>query len=208
MNHRLLIFSYSVLLPSLLFSLPAKSTKTKKTHSKQKVKAEKRVKKATTPEVQEVVSEVPPVDNPPPKIPKPAGMDYRINSLMGLQIFKGSAFVSAIQGGFRLGPSFYVGPELNFALYSNASILSVLPGAWREWRLDEASKLGLSVGILGGVAFASGLDAIPMTTWAAYFDTSLSQDIDELAVLRVHFRPGMVGRNFAFMMNLSVGFRL
>lgn len=135
---------------------------------------------------------------------------YRINTHMGMSIFKGSAFVSAIQWGTNLSEHspYFFGPEVNFSLYTKGSLLGVLAGGWREWRSTAHSKLSWALGILGGAGFTSGLEGVPTTVLNMYFDTSLSQEIDDLSVVRAHFRPGIVGRSFAFMMAFSVGFRL
>lgn len=191
----------SIFLPH--FSAHAKKAKLKKIRPKPKTIQSQEVPKKIEAKTPETIVISPPV-------PRPILSNYRVNTMMGLNVFRGSAFVSAIQVGTNLsrGSNFYWGPEVDFSLYDSASVLSALAGIWREWRIHEISKLGLSLGLLGGVGFASGLDGVPPTVPVFYFDTSLSQDIDELAVIQAHLRPGMIGRNFAFMMNFSVGFRL
>lgn len=203
MKHSLVIFFLLFAVSISAFAEQKGKTKQKKQHSKKA--------KASTVSAPLTPKPVIKVEEERVVVPVSSGeTNFRFNTLMGINVFKGSAFVSGFQFGAHLSrhSSLYLGPEVTFSLYDNASFLSALLGGWKEWRLHEPSKLGLAIGAFGGVGFISGLENVKPTELVIYFDTSLSQDIDDLAVIRAHLRPGIIGRNFAFMMNLSVGFRL
>ena len=133
---------------------------------------------------------------------------YKMNFVLGLGVIRGSALVTGAQFGFSpFKTPFYVGPEINFALFSPGSIFSTLVGGWYVMRIEGAPTLGLSLGLSAGPAFPSFVPELSSTALAVFGDATISQDVDDLVTIRGQFRPGMVGRFFSFMMAFNLCFR-
>lgn len=134
---------------------------------------------------------------------------YKLNTMLGLNVIQGSALVSGMQFGYALSPSspLYVGPEFNFSLFSPGSIFSVMAGGWYEMRVHGAQKMRFSLGLVLGPGFNSAVSGVPATALVGFLDAALAQEMDDLMSIRAQFRPGMVGRFFAFMMNINISFR-
>jgi len=136
---------------------------------------------------------------------------YRMSAQTGINILsgKGSGYLMGAQFGYApsTGTSFYLGPEVDFSLFSPGSMLQVMAAAWYEVRVYGAPRLSLSLGGAIGPAFATSLTELSSTTVGGYLEACIAQDVNDIATLRSQFRPGFVGGYFSFMMNFSVQFR-
>jgi len=135
---------------------------------------------------------------------------YRANMAIGVNIVKGS---SALSMGGQFGYAFwdktpvYIGPEVSFSLNSPGSLISVLGGAWYEVKIHRTPRMGLAGGVLAGMAIPSSHPTVKSASIAAFLDTAISQEVNDLVSVRGQFRPGFIGSHFAFMMNFNVAFR-
>lgn len=134
---------------------------------------------------------------------------FRIHSYLGVFINKNSGSVYGISVAIVPDGNslWYFGPEINYSNPSAGSLMSVLAGAWRDFPIYGASRLSLGLGALLGPVFAAVGTGYPSPTYGAFINTALCKEIDELAVIRAEFRPGLVGGRFAFLMNFGVTFR-
>jgi hypothetical protein len=134
---------------------------------------------------------------------------YKLNTLLGVNIVHGSAIVSGMQLGYapKTAVPLYLGAEFNFSLFSPGSLFSVLIGGWHEFKIRGAPKLSLSLGAVIGPGFTNQLPYLPITPLVGLLDIAISQEIDDFMSVRGQFRPGIVGRYLAFMMNFNVSFR-
>lgn len=135
---------------------------------------------------------------------------YRVNSLFGLNIVRGSGFFVGTQIGVRAKRSlrFYIGPELNFTLFPSGHLFNVMGSTWFEIPLPDSTDLSLHLGALAGIGFSENVPNLARTHFTCYFDIAVAQDIDDLVTIRGQIRPGLVAGKMAFMMNFNVGFRL
>jgi hypothetical protein len=134
---------------------------------------------------------------------------YKLNNSLGVTMSQSYALVIASQFGFAASRTrpWYVGPEVNFSLFSPGSILAVMASAWYEMRVYGAPRLSIALGAAAGPAFTSQIPNTATTTVAYFLEGTIGQDIDDLVTIRGQFRPGMIGNYFAFQMNLNVSFR-
>lgn len=157
-----------------------------------------------------------PVQSPPvkkkvvAKVPVPGPIKYKYNSALGLGIAQGSSLVIGGQLGFPVSDngSVYAGPELDFALYSPGSYYAVLGSFWYEWRMDKTPKSSINLGAAAGMVSTDGLVRFPSLTYAVFLDASLSQEVDPDIFVRGQLRPGVIGKHFAFWMNMNVTFAI
>jgi hypothetical protein len=141
-----------------------------------------------------------------PKAPGP--VKYRYTSLLGMGIAQGSSLIIGGKLGFPVSdrePA-YAGPEIAFALYSPGTIYAILGTFWYDISLDQAKKLMLSLGASTGLAATDGLRKYPGVTYAAFFDAAIGQEVDQDVLIRAQFRPGVIGKYFAFWMGLNATF--
>jgi len=133
----------------------------------------------------------------------------KLNNFIGMEIVQGSALIMGMQLGLAFfdATPFYIGPEVNFALFSGGHILGLLGGAWYESRIHGSPRLSATLGLLGGVDLVQGVGSLASTSLAAFVEAIIAQDLDDLVTVRGQFRPGVVGKYFAFMMNFNVCFR-
>ncbi len=134
---------------------------------------------------------------------------YRLNTMLGINISQGSGVLSGMQFGYAPFTSvpFYIGPEFTFVLYSPGSIFSLAAGGWYDFRVYGSPHLTLSVGAIAGTGFTSYLPQFPNSPFVGFLDISLSQELDDLASIRAQFRPGIIDKSIAYMMNISLSFR-
>ncbi len=134
---------------------------------------------------------------------------FRIHSYLGVLIGQNSGSVYGINVAIipESDSLWYFGAEVNFSRPSAGSIMSALAGAWRDFPIYGASRLSLGVGALLGPVFPGPGTGLASPTYAAFLNTALCKEIDELAMVRAEFRPGLVGGRFAFLMNFGVTFR-
>lgn len=134
---------------------------------------------------------------------------HKLNTFLGINISRTSALALGAQFGHVIDHAtpFYVGPEVNFSLFSPGNVIEALASAWYEMRVYGSPRLSLHVGAALGGAFTSGLANVSGVTYAAFLEGAIAQDVDDLVTVRGQFRPGVIGQYFAFMMNLSVQFR-
>jgi len=134
---------------------------------------------------------------------------FRLNTGLGLHVLEKSSLMLSHQFGFALfrdTPIFF-GPELNFSLFSPGSLLGIWASGWYETKVYGTPRLSISIGVTGGPSFANRVALLPTTTYAAFLDLGVLEELDDLASVRIQFRPGYEGGRFAFMMGLSVSFR-
>lgn len=134
---------------------------------------------------------------------------YKFHSMMGINIASGSAFVTGFQMGYAPWRSkpIYFGPDLTFSLFSPGSLFATLAGGWYEFRIQGVPRLNVSLGGFVGPGFPSLLPAMNDTVFVAMAFGAVSQELDDLVSFRAEFRPGILGSDFAFMMNFSLAFR-
>lgn len=134
---------------------------------------------------------------------------YRLNTMLGINIAQGSGVLSGMQFGYApfTTTPFYIGPEFTFVLYSPGSIFSLAAGGWYDFRVYGSPHLTLSVGAIAGAGFTSYLPQFSNAPFVGFLDISLSQEIDDLSSIRAQFRPGIIDKSIAYMMNLSLSFR-
>jgi len=112
----------------------------------------------------------------------------------------------------------YVGLEGNFMFFSEektVSLVSALLGGWYEFSPLHTVKWGFFVGLLAGVADvkrdgtppADQFPFLPQSPTVFYLDLGMGKPISELAMFRIHFRPGLIEGRFAMMFNLGIQFR-
>ena len=133
---------------------------------------------------------------------------YKYNSLLGLGLARGSSLVVGGQLAFPLSQTspVFAGPELDFALYSPGSLYALLGTFWYEIPLDRTTKSALSLGVATGMVAADRPAYFPSLTYAAFLDIALSQEVDQDVSVRGQIRPGIIGKYFAFWMNMNVTF--
>lgn len=134
----------------------------------------------------------------------------KLNALMGVHVFQGSALVVGGQWGerfFKKTP-IYLGPEITFTLDAPSSLLLVMAGGWYELRSPKTPRFGFSFGGYLGVGIPKDHPNVAGNTAAAFIDLAIFQDVDPFVCVRGQFRPGVIGGVFAFMANLNVVFRL
>lgn len=135
---------------------------------------------------------------------------YMLHTLLGVNILEArSGVVSGAQLGFALGERepWYLGPEVNFSLYSPGSILQTLLGAWYQLRVYRSPRLSVATGILLGASIPFDFAPVPQAAFTGFFEAVVSQELNDLVSMRGQLRPGFIGSKFAFMMNLNVTFR-
>ncbi len=134
---------------------------------------------------------------------------FRVQSYIGLLIARNSGLVFGLNAGIIPNPDslWYFGVEANYTNPVSGSLFQVLAAAWREFPVHGASRLSVGVGALGGPVFAGPTTGYPTVTYAAFFSAALCKELDELALLRAEFRPGLIEGRFAFLMNFGVSFR-
>lgn len=110
------------------------------------------------------------------------------------------------QLAFRLWSSLYFGVEGNFTQYYPGSSLIGLGNLWYEFRVYGAPRFRLLLGLAGGYSFHSQ-QPLPDSTWAAFFETGVSEEIDEGTSLQGLLRPGYLGGVFAFLLQFKISFR-
>ena len=134
---------------------------------------------------------------------------YEFNTFLGIHITDETALVSG--GRFALAPIrrtvFYVGPEVNYSLFSPGSLLQVLGSGYYEVHIYVAPRLRLSFGLLCGLGITLQMAKYSSLTWVTYADVGVSQEVTKLAVVRGSFRPGFVGGYYSFIMSMGLGFR-
>lgn len=134
---------------------------------------------------------------------------YKFNTILGMTVCHGSALAIGYQFGYApfSEKPFYVGPEINFSLFSPGSILGTLGSAWYEWRLTRDQKLSLVAGVVAGAGFSTQLQNLSTVTTMFFLDTALSQEMDDLFSIRGQVRPGLIGKSLALMTSFSISFR-
>ncbi|MEZ4750733.1 MAG: hypothetical protein R3B54_08945 [Bdellovibrionota bacterium] len=135
---------------------------------------------------------------------------YLLNTMLGVNIIDGrSGIVSGAQLGFALGERepWYLGPEINFSLYSPGSLIQPMLGVWYQLRIYRSPRLSVATGLLLGAAIPSNFAPVPATTFSGFFEAVISQELNDLVSMRGQLRPGFIGNKFTFMMNLNVTFR-
>ena len=133
---------------------------------------------------------------------------FRLHHYMGMHIVDGSALLIGSQFGYFMGSRLpiYVGPSLDFSLFSPGNILSVMGSVWHEWWNSNEPRLFLSIGISSGVGFVQNLPMQP-TVLVTCLDLTIGQEIDDLATIRGRIRPGMIRNLFSLMLDFGVLFR-
>lgn len=101
----------------------------------------------------------------------------------------------------------YFGFDGQFGLFDPAFYLSLMPGVWYDFVLRHQPLATLTFGLTAGPSFSKGLPAIPDQSFAVFGEIGLSYELDDLAAVRVLFRPGVVGGRFAMGSSLLMGFR-
>lgn len=168
------------------------------------------------------------VPPPAPPLPEPiptASKPSEIEAITGTHLFyksklhaslgwgslrgNGSGFMVGAQLGYPLakGSPIYIGPEVDFVLLSPGSLCNVLGTGWYEIHFDEGSPWSMALGLGAGAGFPQAAPALSKTSFAAYLDTVVSREIDDLASVRGQIRPGMVGGNLSLFVNIGVEFR-
>ncbi|MCB0404541.1 MAG: hypothetical protein KDD51_07120 [Bdellovibrionales bacterium] len=135
---------------------------------------------------------------------------YILHTMLGVNIVDGrSGVVGGAQLGFALGERqpWYLGPEINFSLYSPGSLIQPMLGLWYQLRIYRSPRLSVATGVLLGAAIPSNFTPVPNTTFSGFFEAVISQELNDLVSMRGQLRPGFIGSKFAFMMNLNVTFR-
>lgn len=134
---------------------------------------------------------------------------FRVQSYLGLLIARNTGLAFGLNVGIVPNPdsSWYFGVETNFTNPASGSLLQVLVGAWREYPVYGASRLSVGVGALAGPVFAAATTGYPSVTYGAFLNAAICKELDELALLRAEFRPGLIEGRFAFLMNFGVSFR-
>ena len=134
---------------------------------------------------------------------------YRLNTAMGMHII-GSTSAFMISGQFGVAPfgthPFFVGPDMSFALFSGGSLFGVWASGWYEMKLSGAPRLSLLFGAVGGPTFTSHVSPLPTTSYSAFLDLGVTEEIDDLASIRIQLRPGIEGGYFAFLAGLMISF--
>ncbi len=101
----------------------------------------------------------------------------------------------------------YFGIDGQFGLFDPAFFLSLMPGVWYDFVLRYQPLATLTFGLTAGPSFSKGLPLIPDQSFALFGEVGLSYELDDLAAVRVLFRPGVVGGRFAMGSSLLMGFR-
>lgn len=133
----------------------------------------------------------------------------RLNTMLGINIAQGSGVLSGMQFGYAplTQLPFYLGPEFTFVLYSPGSLFSVAGGGWYDFKIYNSPRLVLSIGAVFGSGFTNSLPQFPNRLFLSFLDISLSEELDDLASVRVQFRPGIVNKSVAYTMSFSLSFR-
>ena len=134
---------------------------------------------------------------------------FRIHSYLGLLIARTTGLAFGVSAAIIPNPesSWYFGVETNYTNPPAGSVLQVLAGVWREFPVYGSSKLSLGLGALAGPVFPALTTGYPKVTYATFLTVGLCKEIDELAMIRAEFRPGLIDSRFAFLMNFGVVFR-
>jgi hypothetical protein len=101
----------------------------------------------------------------------------------------------------------YFGIDGQFGLFDPAFFLSLMPGVWYDFVLRYQPLATLTFGLTAGPSFAKGIPLVPDQSFAIFGEVGLSYELDDLAAVRVLFRPGVVGGRFAMGSSLLMGFR-
>lgn len=132
---------------------------------------------------------------------------YILNTNLGITVSQGSALAASMQFGFNLFPAhrLYLGPELNFSLYSPGSVLGTLVDVWYEFYVQ--TRLSLSGGVAAGPAFSTQIPTLSTTSLMLLGELTISQELDDLVSIRGQLRPGIFERQFALQICFSLSFR-
>ncbi len=101
----------------------------------------------------------------------------------------------------------YFGIDGQFGLFDPAFFLSLMPAFWYDFVLQYQPLATLTLGLAAGPSFSKGLPSIPDQSFAVFAEIGLSYELDDLATVRVLFRPGVVGGRFSMASSVLMGFR-
>ena len=134
---------------------------------------------------------------------------FKLVNFLGVNAVSGAGLITGGQFGYAPNPAmkFYWGPEMDFTLFPQGTLLNLLASFWYEWRCLGAENLAIHLGALAGAGFAHEIPGFPSTNLVAFVDAALATELDDLVTLRGQLRPGYVGNHFAFMVNFNVMFR-
>lgn len=101
----------------------------------------------------------------------------------------------------------YFGIDGQLGLFDPAFFLSLMPAIWYDFVLRYQPLATLTFGLAAGPSFSKGIPSVPDQSFAIFGEVGLSYELDDLAAVRVLFRPGVVGGRFAMGSSLLMGFR-
>jgi len=134
----------------------------------------------------------------------------KLNTQFGFNLLSETGIISGFQMGWLVSSRtpIYVGPELNFMLFSPGSILNVLLGGWVENDWLGTSKKTIDLGFVAGAGFSEQQPKIKTTSFVALFDIAYTHRVDDSLSLRGQMRPGFIdGKLFASLsFNAQFGF--
>ncbi len=141
-------------------------------------------------------------------VAKPSVARTKLNAQFGFNILSGSAVVSGFQIGRLVSSkhSIYLGPEINFMLFSPGSVLNVLLGGWIENHLFYDPKKTIDVGLFLGSGFSNQRPDWKTTNFVVLMDLSYTQEIDDSLSLRGQLRPGVFGGKVFGNLNFNAQF--
>jgi len=132
----------------------------------------------------------------------------KLNAQFGFNLLTETAIITGFQMGWLVAPKseFYLGPELNFMLFSPGSVLNVLLGGWFENHWFRNSRKSIDLGLVLGCGFAAQQPQIKTTNLVALIDVAYSQIVDDSLSLRWQIRPGLIDRKILVALNFNAQF--
>ena len=134
---------------------------------------------------------------------------FKLNSQFGVNFISGSAITSGFQLGRRPSDSkdVYLGPEINFMMFSSGSILNLMVGGWIENHFFTEARKTLDLGVSLGAAFANRRPNLKVTSFVGLLDLTYTQQMDEKLGLRAQLRAGFIGNSLVSSVNFNAQFR-
>lgn len=140
---------------------------------------------------------------------EPSVARIKLNSQFGFNLLSGSAIVSGFQLGRLVssGGDVYIGPEVNFMLFSSGSVINVLFGGWIENDWFHNPKKSIDLGLFAGAGFANKMPDWKTTNLIVLADISYTQEIDDSLSLRGQVRPGLFDKTLFGLILFNAQFR-
>lgn len=134
---------------------------------------------------------------------------FLFSSGFGVQVLSKPGLALQAQMLFSVNKrrTYYVGPDITYALFAPGSALTTGAALWYDMRLYGSPRLSAIFGLIAGPSFTTSLGGFSHTTYALLLDLALVQEVDDLISVKGQFRPGILGNTFTYVMSFQVAFR-